>query len=107
LKAWEIWSWQPPGWPEPHPAVIISHSGRVQNKPELNLLMCSTRQATRPAQDFEVILDQSDGLSWPTLCRCDLIFLAPKSAVSNRRGLVTNERRRQIIATINRTNGWV
>ena len=69
--------------------------------------MCSTKSAIRPAKPHEVILDQGDGLSWPTLCRCDLIFLVSKSNLKNRRGRVTEERRHQIISTINRCKGWV
>jgi hypothetical protein len=71
MKAWEIWSYQPSGWPEPHPAVIVSSPSRVANKPDLNILMCSSKQATREAMPNEVILDESDGLNWPTLCKCD------------------------------------
>jgi hypothetical protein len=48
MKAWEIWSYQPAGWPEPHPAVIVSGPARVAQKPELNIIMCSTKEATRP-----------------------------------------------------------
>jgi hypothetical protein len=69
--------------------------------------MCSSKAAMRPAKDDEVILDQSDGLNWPTLCRCDLIFHVKKSELKNFRGFVSNERRRQIIVAINRSNGWV
>ena len=107
MKAWDIVSWQPPGWPEAHPAVLVSHPDRVSNKPEVNVLICSSKPATRAAKPIEVILDESDGLSWPTLCRCDLFFLVNKSDLKNLRGTVTTERRRQIIATINRSNGWV
>jgi hypothetical protein len=92
MKAWDVFNWQPPGWPEPHPAVIISHPGRVAHKPEVS---------------HEVILDASDGLDWPTLCRCDLFFMATKTDLKNQRGTVSPERRRQIIATIIRSNGWV
>ncbi len=107
MKAWEIWSYQPTGWPEPHPAVIVSHPQRVANKPELNVLMCSSKPATRPAKPHEVILDQADGLSWSTLCRCDLLFLVQTSELTARRGQVTAERRRAIVQTIIRANGWV
>src|SRR5437868_2435017 len=107
MRAWDILSWQPPGWPEPHPAVIISHPQRVSNKPEVNILLCSSKPATRAAKPDEVILDQNDGLDWPTLCRCDLFFLVSKSDLTNPRGTVTAERKRQIIATMNRANGWV
>ena len=33
MKAWEIYSYQHPGWPEPHPAVIVSHPERVSDFP--------------------------------------------------------------------------
>ena len=107
MKAWEIWSYQPVGWPESHPAVIISSDDRVSNKLDINVLMCSSKQATRPAQPHEVILDQSDGLSWATLCKCDIIHLVSKASLTTYRGKVAFERRRRIIATINRANDWV
>jgi mRNA-degrading endonuclease toxin of MazEF toxin-antitoxin module len=107
MKAWDILSYQPPGWPEPHPAVVVSHPDRVANRPEVNILVCTSKAPTRPAKPHEVVLDQSDGLSWPSLCRCDLFFLVKQSDLTNPRGAVTAERRRQIISTINRVNGWV
>jgi hypothetical protein len=54
-----------------------------------------------------VILDANDGLDWPTLCKCDLLYTIQKANLANRRGAVSAERRRQIIATINRVNGWL
>lgn len=107
MRAWEIYSFQPPGWPEPHPAVIVSHPERVANKPEVTILMCSSKPATRPAKPNEVILDSADGLQWPTLCKCDLLYAVPKAQLKNRRGTVGTERRRQIIATIIRANDWL
>jgi mRNA-degrading endonuclease toxin of MazEF toxin-antitoxin module len=107
MKAWEIWSYQPPGWPEPHPTVIVSAPDRVANKPDVNVLMCSSKQATRDAMPNEVILDMSDGLNWPTLCKCDLLHLVTKAELTKKRGTVSNERRRQIIATLNRANDWI
>jgi len=107
MKAWEIWSYQPPGWPEAHPAVIVSAPGRVANKPEFNVIMCSTKPAQRSPGPHEVILDSSDGLSWPTLCKCDLFHLVTAANLTQMRGVVTSDRRKQIIATINRANGWV
>ena len=107
MNAWEIYSYQHPGWPEPHPAVIVSHPDRVILKPEVTILLCSSQPATRPAKPHEVILDGSDGLDWPTVCKCDLLHTLPKSVLIARRGTVTAERRRQIVATINRAIGWV
>jgi hypothetical protein len=107
VKAWEIWTYQPPGWPEPHPAVIVSSSERVANKPDVNVLLCASQRANRPPNANESILDEADGLNWATLCKCDLLHLVPKALLKQRRGVVTEERRRAIIATINRSNGWV
>ena len=107
MKAWDIFSYQPPDWPEPHPAVIVSHPGRVANKPDVTILMCSSQRATRKPKPHEVIWDEADELDWPTLCNCDLLHTVPKTELKLRRGHVTEARRREIIATINRANGWV
>jgi hypothetical protein len=96
VKPWEIYSWQAPGWPEPHPAVIISGEIRVANKPQVNVLLCSSQTAKRLPGPTEVILDTSDGLDWATLCKCDLIFSVEKSLLKNFRGEVGLERRREI-----------
>jgi hypothetical protein len=96
VRPWDIYSWQPPGWPEPHPVVIVSEASRVENKPQVNILLCSSKEAGRPAGPTEVILDKSDGLDWPTLCKCDLIYSVDKAQLSNWRGEVMLERRRQI-----------
>lgn len=107
MKAWDIYSFQPPRWPQAHPAVIVSHPQRVANKPEVNVLMCSSKPATRRPEANEVILDQGDGLDWPTLCKCDLLHVVEKAELKNYRGHVTAERRREIIAAINRSNDWL
>jgi hypothetical protein len=107
MKAWEIWSYQPAGWPEPHPAVIVSGAGRVAHKPELNIIMCSAQPAGRSPLPNEVILDKADGLNWPTLCKCDLLHLVDRADLKNRRGQVSPERRGAIIATMIRSNEWI
>ena len=90
-----------------HPAVVVSHPARVANKPDVTVVMCASQQASRPPEPHEVVLDVADGLTWPTLCKCDLLYAVKKSALTNFRGIVTPEREAQIIATINRANGWV
>ncbi|HNQ89663.1 MAG TPA: type II toxin-antitoxin system PemK/MazF family toxin [Verrucomicrobiota bacterium] len=107
MKAWEIWSCQPSGWITPHPAVIVSHPLRVAHKPEVDVVMCSTRRSQREACPHEVLLDEADGLDWPTLCKCDLLHTFAREDLKHRRGVVTPERRRQIIATILRAHDWV
>ena len=107
MKAWEIWNCQPDGWHQPHPAVIVSHPLRVTHKPEVDVVMCSTRRAQRSAAPHEVLLDDADGLDWPTLCKCDLLHTFARAELTRRRGVVTPERRRLIIATILRAHDWV
>lgn len=66
------------------------------------VLKCTTMQpaTARAGKENEVVLDQADGLDWKTLCRCDLLFALPKAALTNRRGSVTMERRREIALKI-------
>ncbi|MFO1460819.1 MAG: type II toxin-antitoxin system PemK/MazF family toxin [Verrucomicrobiota bacterium] len=107
MKQWDIFSFQPTGWPEPHPAVVVSHPLRVTHKPEVDVVICSSKRAGRPAEGHEVMLDQEDGLDWPTLCKCDLLYTVPKSALRERRGTVTQFRRREIVRRIIAAHGWV
>ena len=106
MKAWEIWSFHPSGWPESHPAVIVSHPLRVANKPHVDLVMGSSQRAQREPKPNEVILDESDGLERPTLFKCDLIYTVPKAELNTRRGTVTATRQRKMIETIIRSHGW-
>jgi mRNA-degrading endonuclease toxin of MazEF toxin-antitoxin module len=107
MKPWEIWSYQPPGWPEAHPAVIVSGTARVSHKPDVNILMCTSKQALREPLASETILDAADGLDWPTLCKCDALHFVAKASLGRKRGTVTPERRRQIIAAMLRSNEWL
>jgi|SRR6516164_5271665 mRNA-degrading endonuclease toxin of MazEF toxin-antitoxin module len=104
MKQWEIYTYDP-GF-GPHPAVIISHPHRVANKPDLEVLLCSTQRASRAARETEVLLDDADGLDWETLCKCDLILSASKAELRQKRGQVTPDRRRQIVSTIIRSHDW-
>jgi hypothetical protein len=104
MKQWDIFTWT---FPEgKHPAVIVSHSERVANKRVINILLCSSKRATRAAEANEVILDEADGLDWPTLCKCDLLYRVSKSELSQRRGAVIESRRRAIVSRIIQSFGW-
>jgi len=79
-----------------HPAVIVSPAARCEN-PDIetvNVLGCSSKEARRAAGIHEVPLDPADGFDWPTLCRCDVLYLARKDELKQRGGSVTPERRR-------------
>ena len=74
--------------------MIVSHPSRVANKAEVNVVACSSKRATRKAQAHEIILDQADGLDWPTLCKCDQLYSVSKSELKHRRGEVSSARRK-------------
>lgn len=106
MKPFDVFYWQPPGWPEPHPCVVISHPERAERKDPVEVLLCSSKQANRTAQPHEIILDEADGLDWPTICKCDLIYAAPRSDLRNRRGQVAAHRRAPLIRTLIAAHGW-
>ena len=54
----------------------------------------------RDPEENETVLDEEDGKDWKTLCRCDLLFTADKASLSQGRGQVTPERRREIARKI-------
>lgn len=99
MKAWEIWTGDIFG---PHPVVLISCQARIETKLDVVVLKCTTMrpESVRAAKENEAVLDRADGLDWATLCRCDLLFTVPKTALSNRRGIVSVERRRDIARKI-------
>ncbi|MDD5141431.1 MAG: type II toxin-antitoxin system PemK/MazF family toxin [Verrucomicrobiales bacterium] len=106
MKAFEVFSWQPAGWNEPHPCVIVSHPDRAARKDPVEVVMCSTQRATRKPDPHEIILDSADGLDWATLCKCDVIYAAPRAELKNRRGIISENRRVQIVRTIIAAHGW-
>ena len=105
MKPWDIYTFEFPG-VEAHPAVILGTEARLANKPKVNVLFCSSRRATREAEAMEIILDAADGLDWETLCKCDLVFAAPKEQLTRKRGAVAFERRRQIAERVIRALGF-
>ena len=99
MSPWEIWTWKFPG-AGLHPAVILGTEDRVRLKSRVNVLLCSSQRATRKAEAHEVILDTADGLSWPTLCKCDVVYAIEKAQLTQHRGLVVFARRRAIAERI-------
>lgn len=106
MKVFDIFNWQPGGWPEPHPCVIISNPFRVANKPDVEVVMCSSKRAGRDPDAAEILLDEADGLDWPTICKCDLIYAVRKSDLKNRRGTVSVARRGLLIRKIIASHAW-
>jgi len=78
-----------------HPAVIISNDETCQNSDleEVNALLCTSAKVNRQPKATEEVLDETDGLDWKTMVRCDKIHLLPKARFDDRKGNVTEERR--------------
>jgi mRNA-degrading endonuclease toxin of MazEF toxin-antitoxin module len=108
MKPFDIFMWQAAGWPEPHPAVVVSHADRAARKDPVEVLLCATKRATRKAEPHEVVLDQADGLDWETLCKCDVIYAVPRPDLERKpaKGRVTPERQAQLVRTILAAHGW-
>jgi mRNA-degrading endonuclease toxin of MazEF toxin-antitoxin module len=104
MKPWDIWTWKFPD-ADSHPAIILGTEERVRLKHRVSVLLCSSQRATRTPELHEVLLDEADGLDWPTLCKCDLIYAAHKNDLKGRRGTVSSERRRAIAERIIRGLG--
>ena len=104
MNAWDVFETDL-GWGN-HPVVIVSHPARASRKEIIEVLDCTSQRAVRPPNPNEVILDKSDGMDWPTLCKCDCLYAVPREALKNRRGNVALERRRQIVRTMIAAHGW-
>ena len=78
-----------------HPAVIISNDETCLNADleEVNALICTSAKVNRGPKSTEETLDESDGLDWKTLVRCDRIYLLPKKQFQEIKGSVVRERR--------------
>src|SRR2546423_378835 len=104
MKPWDIYTWNFPD-EGAHPAVILGTEERVQQKPMLNVLLCSSQRANRGPKTSEVILDTADGLDWPTICKCEFVYSVPANQLSKPRGHVRMERRREIAMRVVRGLG--
>lgn len=78
-----------------HPAVILSNDEICQNPDieEVNALLCTSARVNRPPKPTEEVLDESDGMDWKTMVRCDRIYLLPKDRFQEKKGSVSHERR--------------
>lgn len=106
MRPWEIRTYAFPGAGE-HPAVIVSHTLRVERKETVEILLCTTLRPGVTPGPHEVVLNGADGLDWSTVCRCDLIYSIPKAHLTALRGCVSPPRRRDIVRKIIASHGWV
>ena len=79
-----------------HPVVLISHPDRCAHAKTLNVLFCTSQRQSRQPYESEIMLDSADGLNWETFCDCSVMYLVESAALTNRRGVVTHQRRNAI-----------
>ena len=105
MNQWDIWTcdFADAG---PHPAIIVSHPGRVARAPLVNVLLGSSQRATRQPRENEVVLNGADGLDWETLVKCDLLYLVERERLYRRRGSVSTVRRRALVQRLNACFGF-
>lgn len=99
MKAWEIYGADVFG---EHPCVLVSAQKRIERKAHVVVLKCTTlRSGARfEPNELETVLDTADGLELKTRVQCDLLFTVEKSKLTQKRGEVTFERRRDIARKI-------
>jgi hypothetical protein len=101
MTQWEIYDFPFPLPVGQHPFVIISSNTVCQDKRVgfVNVFVCTTVRGNRSILDYEVLIDQEDGMDFRTAVACNAMFMVPKAdipAANQRRGLVSTERRRAI-----------
>jgi mRNA-degrading endonuclease toxin of MazEF toxin-antitoxin module len=106
VNQFDIFYWKPPAWKKAHPAVVVSHADRAARRPQVDVIPCTTQRAQRRAEAHEIILDEADGLDWPTLCKCDLIYAAVRSDLTQHKGHVTEARQAPLVRTMIAAHGW-
>lgn len=85
--------------------MIVSHVARADRRTPIEVLMCTSR-ANRQPEESEFILDQADGLDWPTICKCELILAVPRGEIKQRRGVVSLARRSALIRRVIAAHNW-
>jgi mRNA-degrading endonuclease toxin of MazEF toxin-antitoxin module len=83
-----------------HSVVLISHPNLCANAAFVNVLYCTSQPQSRQPRSQEVLLNGADGFDWETFCDCSRMYLVDTSALFEKRGRVSLERRRQIRAKI-------
>ena len=81
-----------------HPAVILSSDDVMDDdrQQRFNVVVGTKKQPAEQARHHQTILDAADGLEFPTLVDCSLVYVARKTSILRSVGTVTVHRRQQI-----------
>ena len=85
-----------------HPSVVLSSDDVMADEKQqrFNVVTGTKKQPAESARNHHVILDGADGVEFPTLVDCSLVYVARKSSILRSSGSVTVHRRQQIQRTI-------
>lgn len=88
--------------PVGHPAVVLSSDDIMADSRQqrFNVVAGTKKQPAESARNHQVILDSADGLEFPTLIDCSLVYVARKASVLRSTGTVTINRRQLIQRTV-------
>ena len=88
--------------PVGHPAVVLSSDDTMADgrQQRFNVVTGTKKQPGESARNHQVILDRADGLEFPTLIDCSLVYVAKKVSVLRSTGSVTINRRQLIQRTV-------
>ena len=69
--------------------------------------MCSSVRANRLPGPDEFVLDEADGVDWPTICKCEpIVSVSRDDIIEQRRGLVTATRRSALLRRVLAAHAW-
>lgn len=90
-----------------HPAVILSSPDILSDERQLrfNALMGTKRPPAASVLPHQVLLDQADGLEFPTLINCSLVYVVRKGAILREAGTVSHLRRAEIARRVRASLG--
>jgi mRNA-degrading endonuclease toxin of MazEF toxin-antitoxin module len=98
MHQWDIYYFPYPRKEDPHPCVILSPEGILQNKraKAVNVLACQALYSGDKPEPTDVLLDTADGLDHATVVKCQFVLFFRQSDAGRLIGKVTRERRRLI-----------
>ena len=85
-----------------HPAVILSPPDILDDDKQLriNVLIGSKRIPAEAAKPHQVVLNGADGLEFPTLIDCSLVYQVRKASILRLSGRVAHARRSAVAARV-------
>lgn len=85
-----------------HPAVVLSPPDILDDDKQLrlNVLMGSKRVPAEMSKSHQVVLNGADGLEFPTLVDCALVYQVRKASILRHAGRVAHARRSGIAARV-------